>query len=78
MRQPGVRNWDRVDRELDRKKIAAVYRIGPCTSDEVGGERQIFWRQEANNGARVLLEPPPATQKNQEITSNLKKNDYRI
>ena len=48
-----------MDRELDRKKVAAVYRIGPCTSDEVGGGRQIFWRQEANNGARVLLEPPP-------------------
>ena len=68
MRQPGVRSWNRVDRELNRKKIAAVYRIGPCTSDEVGGERQIFWRQEANNGARVLLGPPPGTQKNEEIT----------
>ena len=68
MRQPGVRSWDRLDTELDRKKIAAVYRIGPCTSDEVGRERQIFWRQEANNGARVLLEAPPGTQKNQEIT----------
>ena len=42
LRQPGVRSWNRVDRELNRKKIAAVYRIGPCTSDEVEGERQIF------------------------------------
>ena len=65
-----------MDTELDRKKIAAVYRIGPCTSDEVGGERQIFWRQEANNGARVLLEAPPGTQ--QKSRNNIKFEKKRL
>ena len=60
MRQLGVRRWDRVDRELDRKKITAVYRISPCASDETRGGRQIF------GARRQIMAPeyfrPPGTQ----------------
>ena len=58
MRQPGVRRWDRVDRELDRKKITAVYRISPCASDEAGGGRQIFGARRQIMAPESFWSPP--------------------
>ena len=63
MRQLGVRSWDRVDRELDRKKIAAVYRISPCASDEAGGGRQIFGARRQIMAPESFWRPPQGLKK---------------
>ena len=55
--------FHRVDRELDRKKIAAVYRISPCASDEVGGGRQIFGARRQIMAPESFWRPPQGLKK---------------